>query len=449
MIAAPWRDPEARARAIQLRDRVVHSTGARYGVILGAAMFVAGVLDYTVSVVTGRWLAPVEFGVFIAVTALLQVLLSLATAMRMVVAFYTATLGVEQDAPARIGAFVRGAAGWCARWGLVGMATAVAFSPPLARALHLPSAWPLWAASLMVLMLFLREPMLGALQGAQLFGGLAILQVSQATLRVVLAAALILAGAGAVGAIVAQPLAAVGAVALGLWWLRPYLRQRGREAGRRVSWSYSLATVLGLALFGIMTNLDALFVKAAFSPAVAGQYGTVVTFEKISLFLPWAISFVLFPKVAQRTATGRDARRILLLALAAAMAPGLALSAAYFLFSGAIVRAVFTDAYADPGVVLALASLAATLYAGVNIWLNYALSTRRNRFVWVLLGVVLWQAVGMFALGRESLVTMALTMVSAGLLGNLGGFLATWGPARAPPARAVAAPSGVECGVRR
>jgi hypothetical protein len=163
----------------------------------------------------------------------------------------------------------------------------------------------------------------------------------------------------------------------------------------------------------------------------------VVTLAKVSLFLPWAIGIVLLPKVMQRQAAGRDARPILWLALMGALAPGLGVTTIYFLSPAMLVRLLFTGAYANPGIVLGLASLAATLYAGLYIWLNYALSLERPAFVYALIGVLVWQGLGMYLFGRDSLVHMTLVMVSASLIGNLAGFITTW--LRMPRPRTVGA----------
>lgn len=413
----------------------LRSTGARQSLVMGVSMVLAGGLDYGVNVLAGRWLEPVDFGVFVSVTAMLQVLLALTIAIRMVVAYYTAELSALGE-PRRVSAFIRRSWRWSWQWGLLATALAALVSPLLAPPLQMPDPWPLWAASLMVLALFTREATYGALQGIQAFSGLAVVQVAQAAVRLALAALLIWSGGRAVGAILAQPLAGVAGIAITLWWLRDHFRERWQDPAGRVSWHYSAATMLGLAVFGLMTNLDALFVKRFYSPRIAGDYGPVVTLERISLFLPWAIGFVLFPKVAQRNATGRDPRPILLLSLAAALLPGLGMTALYFLFPGLLVRVIFTKAYADPGVVLGLASLAATLYAGINIWLNYALSLKRNLYVYVLAAILAAQGVVMFLLGRQDLARMALVMVSAGLVGNLAGFASTWHPVPGPAAAA-------------
>src|SRR6266849_4460728 len=200
----------------------------------------------------------------------------------------------------------------------------------------------------------------------------------------------------------------------------------------RLSWHYSSHTLMGLAAFAVLANMDALFVKHFFSPSIAGDYGPVVTLAKMSLFIPLAMGIVLLPKATRRRVGGRDPRPILLLALAATLLPGFALTAVYFLYPGSLVRTIFTAAFTSPGMVLGLVNLAATFYAGLNIWLNYALSLERLSFIYILAGVLVWQGTGMYFFGRYSLVHMSLVMVSAGLVGNLAGFVTTCFTSEAP-----------------
>jgi O-antigen/teichoic acid export membrane protein len=401
------------------------SAEARQGIMMGLFMIAAGGLDYAVNVLAGRWLVPVQYGIFVSITAILQVLMLLAIAIRMVVAFYTAELAAREETATQVGPFVRLSWRWAWRWGLIATVVTMVCGPLLARWLWLPNAWPVWAASLMMVMLFVREACYGALQGTVEFTGLGAAQVILALLRIAFAAAFVWLGGQATGAILAQPLACGVLLIIMMRWLGPLLRQPEVPVERSVSWGYALHTVAGLAAFGLLTNLDAIFVKRYYSPEVAGDYGPVVTLAKISLFLPWAIGIVLFPKVTQRQATGRDPRPILWFSLAAALAPGLAVTLYYFISPGLIVNLVFRNSYHNPGMVLALASLAATLYAGMNIWLNYALSLGRQAFTYVLLGLVVVQLACMLTFGRGNLVNMTLCMAAAGLVGNLMGMVAT------------------------
>jgi O-antigen/teichoic acid export membrane protein len=431
-----------RASSAMNTDRVrwlLRSAGLRHGLVVGTSMVLAGVFDYGVNVLAGRWLKPAEYGTFISVMAILQVLFLLSITIRMVVAFYTAELSARLDSSDQLEDFLwrvwRGA--W--KWGLVATAAIALVCPFLASSLQLPNAWPMWAASVMVLFLFLRECAYGALQGTRAFTRLGIVQVVGALMRLLFAAILIWFGGRASGAILAQSLGTCFALGLSLWWLRSYFRRGKKSAHRAVSWHYSATILLGLGVFGLLTNLDALFVKHFFTEQVAGNYGPVVTLSKVSLFLPWAIGMVLLPSVTQRQANGRNPRPLLLAALTAAIVPGLGITAVCFLCPGLLVRIIFTRAYADPGIVLGLASLAASLYAGLFIWLNYSASLERRAFAYVLVGVLLCQLLGMLLFGRQNLVHMTLAMVSAGLLGNLAGFATTWSIVPKTTARVVRA----------
>jgi O-antigen/teichoic acid export membrane protein len=396
------------------------------------ALMMAGVLDYGVNVLAGRWLQPAQFGIFIGVAAILQLLVYPSTGIRNIVAFYTVSLNVENDPLRQVGAFAQRAWRWAWRWGLLAGVVMALLSPVLARLLRFPDPWPLWAAAPMLPALFARSVTDGALQGTLAFVRVGAVQLTQSALRLFFAAALIWLGGQAVGAIVALPLASFIALLLACGWLRPYLRVRSKVVARQVSLRYSAFALLGLVAFGTLVNFDALFVKHFFSPRAAGNYGAVVTLAKISLFLPLSLGMMLLPQAKLRRVTGRDARPILVLALAGALVPGLGLTTLYLVAPGWLVRTIFSNAYANPGIVLALASLAATLYAGLNIWLNYALALERTAYIYALLAVLFWQGTGMYLFGRANFVYMTMVMVSAGLLGNLSGFVTTWKALRAP-----------------
>ncbi len=382
---------------------LIRSVGMKHGLILSAAMILAGALDYVANVLAGRWLAPVDN----------------------VVAFYTADLSAKAD-QSSLGAFVQRAWRWAWQWGLLATALLALLSVPSGRLLRLSGARPLWAATPMILALFLRPITDGVLQGMQAFGRLGLVHACQAFLRLLFTAGFIWLGYQAVGAIFALPLACFAALVLARMWLRPQFRDADEVVAHRVSWHYSAHTLLGLAVFGMLVNLDALFVKRFFSSAIAGNYGPVVTLSKVCLFFPLAMGIILLPKAKLRQATGRDARPVLLMALAGVLVPGFILATICFLYPGALVRTVFGAAYANPSIILGLACLAAGLYAGLNIWLNYALSLERPAFIYALLGVLVLQGLCMFVFGRSNLVYMTLVMVLGGLVGNLAGFITTW-----------------------
>lgn len=413
---------------ISLRGRLqtlTSSKSAWQSGFMAVAMIVAGGFDYVVNIVAGRRLAPTEFFVFVTVTALLQIAVQATNVIRNVVAFYTAESTVFADANERVGNILNRSWRWAWRWGLIATVFMALSAQLLARILRIDSPQPLWAASFALLLLFLRPVTDGTLQGVQNFFGLGSVQILQSAMRLLFAVALLQLGWQATGALLALPLGSTLALVLAAILLRGYFQASETEQlARPISWRYSAYTLAGLLAFAIMVNIDPIIVRLFFGDAAAEAYAPVVTLGKMNLFIPLGIGLVLFPKATQRYAAARDPRPVLFLALAATLLPGLVLTALYWAFPGWIVTTVFGDAYADPGSLLGLVGLATTLYAGVNIWVNYALSLERHRFVIILMGIVALQVGGM-ALFHAELESIALVMIVAGALGNIAGMVMT------------------------
>lgn len=393
---------------------------------MAVAMIVAGGFDYLVNIVAGRRLVPSEFFVFVTVTALLQVMVQVTNVIRNVVAYYTAESTVSAEVTARIGSVLGRSWRWAWRWGLIAAGSMALLSPLLARFLHIATPWPLWAASFALLLLFLRPVTDGVLQGIQHFFGLGSVQMLQSFLRLGFTVMLLWFGLRATGAVLALPFASAIALLLGTLLLKPYFRApTPASPPRPISWRYSAFTLIGLLAFALMVNVDPILVRRFFGDSAAEAYAPVVTLGKMNLFIPLGIGLVLFPKAAQRHAAGRDSRLEVLLALGATLLPGLLLTVLYWAFPAQIVRIVFGDAYTDPGILLALVGLATTFYAGVNIWLNYALSLERRAYIFMLAAIVVLEIIAMLIF-HARLETIALVMIAAGALGNIAGLMTTF-----------------------
>ena len=392
---------------------------------MAGAMVVAGGFDALVSIFAGRMLVKEQFAVFIAVVALIQVLVNVTNVIRTVVAYYTAEFTAEQGGAARVNAFFHRSWSWAWRWGIVATLAMLLLSPLIANFMKIESPWPLFAAGFALLMLFVRPVTDGTLQGIQNFLGLSIVQVLQSALRLVFAILLITLGFEAFGAILALPLATTTALLVAVWFLRDFFKNPVKDIPvPAVSLRYSLYTLIGLGSYALLINLDAIAVKRFFSEAVAGDYGTVVTMGKINLFATLGIGMVLFPKATQRQAQGKDSRPVLALALAATIGVGLALTALYFLASDPLIQIIFTGSYNDPGILLGLVGFATTLYAAISIWLNYALSLQRQSFI-VGLAILVLLAIAAMFIYHPSTTAIAAIMICAGMVGNILGAVTT------------------------
>lgn len=392
-------------------------------VIMTGGTLLAGVLDYGFNVAAGRMLIPVEYSILVSVLSILQILLHVTNVIRNIAAYYTAEIAVQTGGAAQIGPFFWRGLRWAWRWGLLAAALLAVLSVPLARLLQMPTPWPLWAASLALIMLFMRPITDGTLQGLQRFRRLAIVNVFQASLRLGTAVVLIILGWQAFGAVLALPIATFTTFGLAMWFLRPYILGEQAEPYRpTVSWQYSTYTFFGLLFYALLVNLDIIYTRAVFEPEVAATYAAVATLGKINLFISVAIGMVLFPKAIERYNQQRNVWPILSLSFGIILLPGLLLTTLFFFFPAEIVQLVFDNDFANPGPVLGLVGLATTLFGGVNLWLNYTLATQRTRYVY-LLGMALLVQVSGLVLFHENLLQIALVQVTAGVVGNLTGLL--------------------------
>ncbi len=398
---------------------LLRSGDARDGALMASVTLIAGAFDYLVLLVAGLLLPNAAAIAFLAVMNLLKIGEQATWVIRNVAAYYTAELAIRPEAQARIGAFLRDRWRWAWRWGGLVAGLFILAAPLTNRLINANSTPAVMAAGLALLLFFVRPVTDGVLQGTQHFLGLGAVVVFQAVLRFGLTAVLIWLGLELVGAVLALPLAAGLALLLALWLLRPYFRAP-RAAVQKVSLRYSGLTLLGLLAFAVLVYSDAILVNRIFPEAIAGQYTPINVLARINLFVPLALGLVLFPKATQRHALGRDARPMLLLTLAATLLPGLALTAVYFLFSDPLIELVFRGQYAPLGTLLGWVGLATTLFAGVNIWLNYALSLGKRPFVFLLALIAIGQ-IAAISLLAHTLTILAIVLVTAGLLANLAG----------------------------
>jgi O-antigen/teichoic acid export membrane protein len=395
------------------------------GVMVGATS-VNNVLGYVYTILMGRMLGPIEFGILVAVQALFDLLAISGSAIRTIVARQVAAYEACQQRQDTCHL-------WTASiWRTVlytGAVTLLFFllRGPLMRFLGIPTAAVLIVAAMGLIPVMARALLGGFLQGLQWFTALGGLEMATGTLRVLVGVLLVSLGAGAAGAMAAQPTAAGIVAVFGLVWLGTRIRRGGATeldvAATAAAPPFEpLPVVLSLFAFAALTQMDAILVKSFFSAQQAGQYAAAVTLGKIILMLPTAISTVLLPKATRAFTLRQDSGAIMWLSLALVAVPCGMLAGAYALWPEMILKVVLGSQYAVSGVVLGVLGAAMTLRALTNVWLNYFLSIRRNSFLYAMLAAVAIQAVWL-ALFHENLVQVVVGLMGTALLLNVVGMI--------------------------
>lgn len=396
----------------------------RQTVLMLAATGVTNALAYGYSVLMGRMLTPADYGVVVALQAIVAIIgVSSSVAQTLVAESVSSTHRTARSMgePSALLTNLRVVLSLTVVL-LVGL---LGIHRLLGRALKIQDTAAVIVAILTIVPTSLRSAIAGIFQGIQDFGRLAFLQISIQGLQLLLGGVLVALGFRTLGAVAALPLAATAISILSLGVFRPFiadafeLSQPG-DASQAVQRYFS--RILGFAAITVLLQIDMIMVKRYFSPDVAGQYAAAFTLGKIIFFLPVGITAVMFPKVSHRATEGRDARRLLWLSLLGVVLPCSLLSAIYFRWPQVVMQVVLGSAYSVSGNVLGTIGLAMTLRALLNVWLYYYMALRQARFVWLLVVGMILLFAALLRLHASLIQVAALTCVVSFVL-NVGGLV--------------------------
>jgi O-antigen/teichoic acid export membrane protein len=140
-----------------------------------------------------------------------------------------------------------------------------------------------------------------------------------------------------------------------------------------------------------LVSFDMVLVKYFFSPEKAGVYSLAQMVGKIFLFLPGAISVVMFPKTSGLNAVNSDTKAILRKSLMFAFSLCLIASLVYNIIPGFILKVLTGKALFESITLGRLFSVSMTFYALTFVLINYFLSIKDLRFIKYLIVCVLLQ----------------------------------------------------------
>jgi O-antigen/teichoic acid export membrane protein len=358
------------------------------GLVLMAANMAGSLLQYLFHFFSSRMLGPVDYGVFTALLGLSVILtVPAGIAQTMITQFISGFYARNESG--RIAALFADAMGKLS-WASVAAFGVIAVASPLIAAfLNIPSIWPVIAMASLLLLTGQFTTFMGTFQGLQRFYLVAAQSLLGPGFRLVAGVLLISVGFGASGALGATTVSNLLVVAIGFFFVRDLWGKKGAAHGLssgEIS-AYGGIVFLGTLGFTVLTNIDLVVVKHFFSPVEAGYYSAASVLGKIILFVPGAVSTVMFPKTSYRRALGQsasDVARKSMLISAGLCALGVTLLA---LFPAAAVHALFGGDYEASIPLVGLYGVTMGLYGMVQLLLAFYISQAEARFAWLLVAV--------------------------------------------------------------
>ena len=351
--------------------------------------------NYAANVISARFLGPAAYGDLVALLALSTLVGLPLGALQIFTSRYVARFAAQGDIDGTRFLARRGVR-LTLMGGIVLSLALDAAIPVLRSTLGIASTLGIVLVNLLALPNLMTPVVWGVAQGLQRFRVLATSMAAGMCVRLAVLVPLLAVGAGVPGALGAALIGGVASLAIPLVALRSWFaapRAIGERVQRREAATYLIPVAVGILAITSLSSIDVLVAKASFGGATAGVYGSASLIGRLVLYVPTAIVTVLLPKVAARSAAGRETTRLLAVSLAVTIAFGAIAAVSYAGMSHFIVRAAFGQKYEAAASLLWMFAIAMTAYAIMNVFLYYYLGRGNTRVSWFLLTGAVVQAV--------------------------------------------------------
>ncbi len=304
-------------------------------------------------------------------------------------------------------ALITGALFFSASWYIIRLLKVESHTAGFLAALVTASAWFIPVVS-------------GSLQGLELFGWFSSVSMTGSIVKFSLAWLFLWFGfriSGALGALVLANF-----ISVGLAYIPLRRVMRGSQGKEKVPYREIFLYIVPLAAsnfcFIVLVSSDMVLVKYFFSPQDSGVYSLAQMVGKIFLFLPGAVSMVMFPRTSGLKAQQKDTRAVLRQSLAYVTALCVLAVIVYNSIPSFVLRVLTGKAYPEAIVLGRLFGVSMSCFTILFILISYFLSIEDLRFLkYLITGTIVQLAALVFFHSSLMQVQFVLCVNASVLLG--------------------------------
>jgi len=272
--------------------------------ILTIACLVGGGVSVAHQSVMGHMLSLEDYGNFVLLLAVLNVINVPSTAIQTMVVSYTSRLQAAGDAGG-IRKLLNRVCLNLLLWTIPLVIVITVFSPWLSKCLHIASSGPVVTSAVMMLFMLLTPVGLGALQGLQRFIAYIIAGTGAVSVRLLMGWLFVAAGWGLTGAMAGCLASFVFLLFILGVALLPVVTAKTEgnentfqvEAVSRYFWYVLLAN----AMVELLMNLDLILVKRFFTSDEMGVFAQAGTIARMFAWITGPVILAMFPKIVHET----------------------------------------------------------------------------------------------------------------------------------------------------
>lgn len=354
-----------------------------------------------------RNLTPIEYGVLNSLVGLLMIISVPTGTLQTAITKFISTFHARHQW-GKIRTFLFMLTKKVSIFGLIFFIIITLSSKRIASFLQMTEIAPVVAVGVIMLVTIIVPLTLGGLQGLQLFQSFGLSVVISGGLKLIMGIVLVSLGFKVMGALTAYIISSIAMFFLSFFPLKRYVARERKlsavsvannnndESGKvefKELYKYFIPVTIVLLCFMGLVNGDIILVKHFFSPLEAGFYSIAQMAGKIILFLPGAVTIVMFPKVSNLYAQKKSTLHVLKksLVITGLLCGGASLFC--ILYPSFIIRILSGGEYSESIALVWLFSIAMLFFALAYNLVFYQLSIHRKNFIYPLVFFAVLQTV--------------------------------------------------------
>lgn len=285
------------------------------------------------------------------------------------------------------------------------------------KELKIPSISAVYILSILLALSWVIPVFSGGLQGLELFKWLMSSSVISGAIKLLFAFVFIFLGFNIAGALGALLISILIGIAISFFPLKNFLFSKAisGKINLKEIFFYLFPVAISSFCFIALVSFDMVMVKYYFLPRDSGTYSLAQMVGKIFLFLPGAITIVMFPKVSGLDAKKMDTTQTLRESILYASILSLAAVLFYNIFPSFVLKTLTGKVFPESIILGRLFSISMSFFTLVYIFINYFLSKKDLRFIkYLFLSVILqFSAIAFF---HKNLIQIQLILCTNALL---------------------------------
>ncbi|MFA5145012.1 MAG: oligosaccharide flippase family protein [Candidatus Omnitrophota bacterium] len=316
------------------------------------------------------------------------------------------------------------------------------FSTQITNSLKIPSVSAGYILAILLALTCLTQVFAGGVQGLELFKWLASGSIIAGVLKLVFGFIFISLGYNIAGALGALLVSSFIGLVIYYFPLRQYIRLNtaGPITGTpeqvtasgginyKEMFVYLFPVAAAYFCFSNLVNSDMVQVKYFFNPQDSGFYSLAQMLGKIFLFLPAAISLVMFPKTCGLNAKNMDTRVILKKSMLYVLGLCILSVLFYNIFPSFVLKVLTGKAYPESILLGRLFSISMSFFALLYVLIMYFLSVKDLRFIKYLASFTILQFLAVAFFHKNLIQVQLVLCVNAVLLFCIHLILANFTP---------------------